>query len=347
VRPADGSGEERRVTTDGNTWRFAPAWSPDSRLLAFGDKAQRLRILDVASGRSHRRGSGLLQRPHHLPLVARQPLAGLREGGRRDAAPGDLGLLGPAGRTHQLTSGFTSDTQPVFDPKGRYLYFLSNRDFRLTFSGYEFNYVYTDPTRVYVGVLAKDGPALFLPQSDEEPARPDDTLRPPAPPRSQPQQQVPPAEPQKPPPGEPQAPPPAQPPAQPPTPAADRAGDAQVQAPQSPAGPDAHRPGAVSVAIDVEGFEQRVRAVPGAPADQRFLSATDRAVLYMVGQGPQARLAMYDVEDKKESTILTGIDQYVLSSDGKKVLFRRGEQYGIADVKPTRRTPTACSRSTR
>ena len=57
----------------------------------------------------------------------------------------------------------------MFDPKGRYLYFLSNRDFSLTFSGYEFNYVYADPTRVYVGVLSKAGPALFLPQSDEEP----------------------------------------------------------------------------------------------------------------------------------------------------------------------------------
>jgi tricorn protease len=73
-----------------------------------------------------------------------------------------------AAKSHRLTSGMTDDTQPVFDPKGRYLYFLSNRDFNLTFSAWEFNYVYTDPTRVYVGVLAADGPALFLPQSDEE-----------------------------------------------------------------------------------------------------------------------------------------------------------------------------------
>jgi tricorn protease len=28
VRPSDGSGEERRVTRDGDTWRFAPVWSP-------------------------------------------------------------------------------------------------------------------------------------------------------------------------------------------------------------------------------------------------------------------------------------------------------------------------------
>src|SRR5688572_25207342 len=74
------------------------------------------------------------------------------------------------GKSHRLTSGTTNDSDPVFDPKGRYLYFTSNRDFNLTFSAWEFNYVYTDPTRVYVGVLAADGPALFLPQSDEEKA---------------------------------------------------------------------------------------------------------------------------------------------------------------------------------
>ena len=65
----------------------------------------------------------------------------------------------------------TNDTEPVFDPKGRYLYFLSNRDFNLTFSACEFNYLYTNPTRVYVGLLAADGPALFLPTSDEERAK--------------------------------------------------------------------------------------------------------------------------------------------------------------------------------
>jgi chemotaxis protein MotD len=73
-------------------------------------------------------------------------------------------------KVYRLTSGMTNDANPVFDPKGRYLYFTSNRDFNLTFSAWEFNYVYTDPTRVYVGVLAEDGPALFLPQSDEEKA---------------------------------------------------------------------------------------------------------------------------------------------------------------------------------
>ena len=191
VRPADGSGEERRVTTDGHTWRFPPAWSPDSTLLAYADKSQRLRIVTAATGATvdvDRGRYGDLTTYRWSPdsrwlAYVKQP-----ESTRLSAI---WVYSVDDGKTQQLTSGNAADSEPVFDPLGRYLYFLSNRDFRLTFSGFEFNYVYTDPTRVYVGVLSKTGPALFLPQSDEEPPRSDEILRPPAPPGG-PQPSVPP-----------------------------------------------------------------------------------------------------------------------------------------------------------
>ena len=47
VRAQDGSGEEERLTTDGDTWRFPPEWSPDNTKLAFGDTRQRLRYADL------------------------------------------------------------------------------------------------------------------------------------------------------------------------------------------------------------------------------------------------------------------------------------------------------------
>jgi tricorn protease len=50
VRPV-GGGDARRVTKDGAIWRFAPVWSPDSGMLIFGDKKQRLNVVDVDSGR--------------------------------------------------------------------------------------------------------------------------------------------------------------------------------------------------------------------------------------------------------------------------------------------------------
>ena len=59
-----------------------------------------------------------------------------------------------------------------------------------------------------------------------------------------------------------------------------------------------------------------MRAIPGPPADIRSLQVTERAVLYLVGQAARTRLAMYDIDEKKESTVLTGISAYELSRDG-------------------------------
>ncbi len=52
VRPSDGTGAARRITTDGEIWRFPPLWAPDGKRLAYGDKKNRLRVVEVASGRT-------------------------------------------------------------------------------------------------------------------------------------------------------------------------------------------------------------------------------------------------------------------------------------------------------
>jgi tricorn protease len=319
VRRADGSGEERRVTTDGDTWRFAPAWSPDSRRLAYGDKRQRLRVVDVATGRTIDVDRALYS---DLTTYRWSPdsrwITYVKESAET-RLPAIWVYSLEERRPRQLTSGRAADSEPVFDPQGRYLYFLSNRDFNLTFSGFEFNYLYTDPTRVYVGLLARDGPALFLPQSDEEPRREDDALRPPAAPKP---------------------PPPAAAPPKPEPPAAAATPSAAPAAPTAndTGKPDVASPAAVTVRIDVEGFEARVRAVPGPPADYRTLSATDRAVLYLAGTGERTRIAMYDLQDRRESTVLTAVDDYVLAQDGKKLLFRKGAAFGISDVRADQKT---------
>src|SRR5215203_396676 len=170
VRPSDGTGQERRVSTDGDVWRYPAVWSPDSRMLAYGDKKQRLRLVDVASGRTTDvdRGTRNDITSYNWAPDSRW-LAYAKLGANQFSEVWVYSVA--TNKAQRLSGGMTSDTEPVFDPKGRYLYFLSNRDFNLTFSAFEFNYLYTNPTRVYVGLLAADGPALFLPTSDEERAK--------------------------------------------------------------------------------------------------------------------------------------------------------------------------------
>ncbi|MBS7457509.1 S41 family peptidase [Coralloluteibacterium stylophorae] len=166
VRAQDGSGEPRRITTDGDIWRFAPVWSPDSKKLAFADKKQRLRVVDIASGRIDE-----IDRSDREDITeyAWSPdsrwLAYTRTGPGRNTSIWVHELA--SGRSSALTDGTSADREPVFDPEGRWLYFLSDRDYNLAFSSYEFNWLYNDATRIYAAALSADGPALFVPRSDE------------------------------------------------------------------------------------------------------------------------------------------------------------------------------------
>src|SRR6185369_12441126 len=148
MRKSDGSGEERRVTTDGGVYRYPPLWSPDSRKLAFGDTEHHVRWVDVDSGKvtdADRSNRGDITDYHWSPDS--RWLTYTKLGANNLAAIWVYSL--EQGKAQQLTSGFTNDSD-------------------LTFSGFEFDYVYTNPTRAYVAVLSKDGPGLFLPKSDEE-----------------------------------------------------------------------------------------------------------------------------------------------------------------------------------
>jgi tricorn protease len=317
VRPSDGSGSERRVTNDGDIWRFPPVWSPDSTMLAYGDKRQRLRYVEVATGRTVDVDRGARSDiTYYTWTPDSRWLAYTKLGDNQFSEIWVYSLA--SNKTQKLTGGMTSDTEPVFDPKGRYVYFLSNRDFNLTFSGWEFNYLYTNPTRVYVGLLAADGPALFLPASDEERAkteeRPLTTPSPAQPPPSQGAQAQPPA-----------GAPPRPTPEPQPSPAASPA-DSPRPSPS---------PAAAPVKIDFAGFEDRVRAIPGQPGNYRRLSANADGVLYLHGPG---RLALYHLEQKAEQNIIEGIQDYDLAANGKQFIFQARDNYGVATVAPGQKT---------
>jgi tricorn protease len=316
VRPSDGTGAERRVSTDGDVWRYPAVWSPDSRMLAYGDKRQRLRIVDVATGRTTDvdRGTRNDITSYNWAPDSRW-IAYAKLGPNQFSEIWVYSLA--SNKSQKLSGGMYSDTEPVFDPKGRYLYFLSNRDFNLTFSAFEFNYLYTNPTRVYVGLLAADGPALFLPGSDEERSKTSERplTQPPNPAQTQPAQG---ARPQSPPQGgaTPQTTPSPQ-------------SDAAAQPSPTPAAQNAG--GAVNVRVDFEGFENRVRAIPGPNSNYRHLSATNEGVLYVSGPG---RLTLYNIDAKAEQPIIEGIQEYDLAAGLKHIVFQTRDAYGIAPVAP-------------
>ncbi len=156
-------GAPKRLTQDGGIWRFAPIWSPDGRHIAYADKQQRLRIVDVESGKTLDVDSS---RHDDINEYRWSPdgrwLAYTIE---NDAGLNQIWMYSlKNGSRTAVTEATSSAFSPAFDPDGRWMYFLSNRDFQLQFSAYEQNYLYANATRIYALSLAAAGPFLRQPK---------------------------------------------------------------------------------------------------------------------------------------------------------------------------------------
>src|SRR5262249_2272787 len=68
------------------------------------------------------------------------------------------------GKITNVSGGFTNDYSPSWDPKGRYLYILSNRVFNPNLDELDRSFLVTKTAKPCVVILAKDGKSPFLPE---------------------------------------------------------------------------------------------------------------------------------------------------------------------------------------
>lgn len=157
----------RQLTHGSHIWRFAPLWSPDSTKLLFSDKNQWLQFLDIQSGRiTQVDRARRFEITHYAWSPDSRWIVYTKDGENGQAAVWVYSL--ETGKPRQLTDDMYQDFQPVFSTCGRYLFFLSDRTFNLTFSSFEQDYLYTKATKIYAIPLTKDTPPLFQEKMEEE-----------------------------------------------------------------------------------------------------------------------------------------------------------------------------------
>jgi tricorn protease len=172
VRPADGSGEEKTLTELGPGYRYAPMWSPDSEKIVFIDNLQVIRIFDVESGSLTEVDRGLWMTHGALSGFEVSWSADSRwfaySRGLDNRQSAVFLCDAESGERHQLTAGFVESHDPVFDPEGEYLYYLSDRSFEPIYSSFDRTWIYTNPTKIVAVPLRGDVSSPLAPRNDVE-----------------------------------------------------------------------------------------------------------------------------------------------------------------------------------
>jgi tricorn protease len=171
LAPGDGRGPLRQVTHGGGLYRYQLIWSPDSKKIAFSDKALRLWWCDVATGK--------------LTQVDKSEVAEFTDyswsGDSRWLVYAKTELNNfshlvlyslETGRTTPVTSGMTDDFSPSFDPGGKYLYFISRRTLQPGYGNFDFDFHFSDTDKIYALTLRDTLQSPVKPKSDEEEGTP-------------------------------------------------------------------------------------------------------------------------------------------------------------------------------
>jgi tricorn protease len=172
VRSSDGTGSETQLTSGNPVEKYPPSWSPDGKALIYGDLALRLWMVTVADKKPvliDTATTSAIRSYNWSPdgkwVVYEKPF------------PNQLDRIVlysvDKRQTTVVGDGRWNDRLPTFDPGGKYLYFLSDRNFTPSEVGPEENIAFDNTTGIYLLTLQADTPSPFVPESEPAGAKPE------------------------------------------------------------------------------------------------------------------------------------------------------------------------------
>jgi tricorn protease len=290
VGDQDGKGTPKEIKVDGAGFYEEPDWSPDSKKISFIDNSRTVFVADVATGEVTKVSSDVLYGPIRILNHAWSPdsqwLAYTRN---TDTNLNRIWLYSLAEKkSTPLTDPYTDAMQPVFDPNGKYLYFLASTDAGPVEDWFAQSSQDLRATQsIYLAVLPKGVVSPLAKESDEEAAKKADDEKP----------------------------------------AADKLGGDKAAKPP------------VKVTIDFDGLTQRIVALPPKAAGYDQLQVGKSGQIFYLKSGGASRfgddeqsLQRFDLEKRKEDTLLEKADAFQLSADAKRMLLVTKAGWSIVDV---------------
>lgn len=182
IRDIENPSEEKILTSFDNGFRYNIYWSPDSKKLVFIDQTMQINLYDISSDKLTEVDNQLWYYEGNLrnfnvswSADSRYFTYGKDQMNRVSAiAVYDT----KEGKLHQVTSGFYNDSNPVFDPEGKYLYFLTNRNFNPVYSDFDNTWIYINSTQIAAVTLSKETLSPVAPKNDSLTVKKDEETKP-------------------------------------------------------------------------------------------------------------------------------------------------------------------------
>jgi tricorn protease len=173
LRIGDQMGEKpaREIELPNPAFYFNPVWSPDSKKILFADNHLNLWCLDLESGRTVKIDKDTYDHPYRsLDYTWSPDSRWVAYSKRLDNLMHAVFVYSlDKAESRPLTDGLSDAVSPVFDPKGKYLYFLAGTDFALNTGWLDMSSYQRPYTRgIYLAVLSAEDPSPLKPESDDE-----------------------------------------------------------------------------------------------------------------------------------------------------------------------------------
>ncbi len=309
VRPLSGQGDVKKIPVELRPSFYRElTWSPDSRKIAFSDNRLTLWVADIETGGARRvTSSSYSDQDRYYPSWSPDGvwLAYSRYESNRLRT---VYLFDTErGRRVRVTDGDVHAEHPVFDRSGKHLYFVASSTAALGEFGWSVLsgrlYRPLVSRRLQLVVLRNRVPAPIMPITG--------------------------------------APNPASDSAAPPGagPAGARRAPEPPAAPRQRRGPQ-ERPSSV---VDMQGIGDRIVPLPLPEKDYAQLASGEPGVLLVLvsewpdsphlGASPSGTLYRFELGKPSElEKLLDNVDEFVVSADGRKILYRRGVEWARIDA---------------
>lgn len=294
VQNADGSDEPRQVTKNSDTYLIGLDWSPDHEHLVVNDAAMNLWLVNIESGKMKKIDQSSADEINQWDWSS----AGdwLVYAKAEENGYRSLYLYDvKAGKTHQVTSDFTDDHSPAFDDDGDYLFFASSQHFDPNLAPFDLKPQWTHMDGLYAFTLRKDVDHPFPPESDEAEITEDD----------------------------------------------DDADEDEDKDDDEDEDKDKDKPALV---IDLDGLSGRMIDLGVDAGNYGHLQFAEGNLFYMSRPfttgasgafgGGDSSVEVFSMEERESETALKDARNFVLSADGKSMLYgMKDNKFGIVEAK--------------